>query len=96
MTGGTNRVLFASENSGIRENLANGITKLNDETLSQFLGNVDSQLVSYSAGAHILTDDKAPVEVLSMQALDSIIKDELSYYKSIFKKNGIQGLIDSF
>ena len=49
----------------------------------------------YEAGNNIMTDDKAPVELLGMKQIDSIIKDEVSYYKEIYKKDGLQGLINS-
>ena len=42
-----------------------------------------------------MTDDKAPVELLGMQVIDDIIKDEVSYYKKIYEEQGIQGIIDS-
>lgn len=43
----------------------------------------------------ILTDDQAPVELLGMQVIDEIIKDEVSYYKGIYKQEGLNGLLDS-
>ena len=47
-------------------------------------------------GKYILTDDKAPVELLGMKVVDRMISDELSYYKEIFKKEGLKGLLSSF
>lgn len=32
----------------------------------------------------ILTDDKAPVELLGMKVLDEIIQDELDYYRDLY------------
>ena len=49
-----------------------------------------------TAGDNILTDDKAPVELLSMQAIDALIRDEVDYYKGIYDREGLQGLLDSF
>jgi hypothetical protein len=43
-----------------------------------------------------MTDDKAPVELLGMEVIDDMIKGELSYYKEIFKKEGIKGLLEEF
>jgi hypothetical protein len=34
-----------------------------------------------SASVFIMTDDKAPVEMLGIRQIDSIIRDELPYYK---------------
>ncbi len=42
-----------------------------------------------------MTDDKAPVELLGMQVIDDIIRDEVSYYKKIYEEQGIKGIIDS-
>ena len=39
-----------------------------------------------------LTDDKAPVELLGMKALDGIIREELQYYKEIYRREGFDGL----
>ena len=36
------------------------------------------------SGDLILTDDKAPVEVLGMKVLDEIIADELDYYRALY------------
>jgi len=58
------------------------------------LKNVNERLVPYEAGKLVLTDDKAPVELLGMRAIDSLIKDEVEYYKEIYKEKGIKGLIE--
>ena len=50
--------------------------------------------VSYEKGDYILTDDKAPVELLGMQVIDEMIKDEVAYYKGVYK--GLKGLLNSF
>ncbi|WP_245819436.1 spermidine synthase [Bifidobacterium tissieri] len=42
----------------------------------------------------ILTDDKAPVELLGMRAIDQLIAAEAGPYRTILKERGIQGLID--
>ena len=41
----------------------------------------------------ILTDDKAPVEVLGMHAIDQIIAEEAGPYRQILKDEGIGGLL---
>lgn len=41
----------------------------------------------------ILTDDKAPVEVLGMHAIDQIIAEESGPYRQILKDEGIGGLL---
>ena len=54
---------------------------------------VSSDLSEYRAGEYIMTDDRAPVELLSMQVIDDLIKEEVEYYKEIYEKEGIGGLI---
>ena len=41
----------------------------------------------------VMTDDKAPVELLGMQVIDELIGDEVSYYKKIYKESGLKGLL---
>ena len=55
---------------------------------------VYDSLKRYEPGDRILTDDKAPVEVLSMMALDEMIQYEVIYYKDIYKEKGLKGLLE--
>ena len=50
--------------------------------------------VSYEKGDYILTDDKAPVELLGMRVIDQIIQEEVAYYKKIYEREGVQGLLE--
>lgn len=43
-----------------------------------------------------MTDDQAPVELLGMKVIDDIIKDEVRFYKDIYEKEGLQGLLNRF
>ena len=52
-------------------------------------------MTAYQGGGHILTDDQAPVELLGMRVIDSLIEDEIGYYKEIFQEQGISGLLES-
>ena len=58
------------------------------------MGNVDDCLVEYKAGNNIMTDDKAPVELLSMKAIDGLISNETSYYKDLYEREGLEGLLN--
>lgn len=62
--------------------------------LASMMDTVSENLVKYNAGSYILTDDKAPVEVLSMRVLDKMIQEEVGYYKDIYHKKGLKGLLD--
>lgn len=92
----TNRELFASSNPKMVERLSAGIESEEDADLKAMMEKVDAGLSVYEAGNLILTDDKAPVELLSMNAIDALIKDEVAYYKKIYDEQGLQGLMESF
>lgn len=95
VAGSTNRELFASGNSNMVEILAENTQTLSDPQLRAMMERVQENLESCEKGDHILTDDKAPVELLGMRVIDGIIRDEIGYYKEIFKEQGISGLLDS-
>ena len=57
---------------------------------------VSQGLIPYVGGAHILTDDKAPVELLGMRAIDDLIQQELAYYQEIYREEGLSGLLNRF
>ena len=80
VAGSTNRELFASSNSGMTEALGQGMEKL----------------TPYEKGGYLLTDDKAPVELLGMQVIDELIENEIGYYKGVFREEGLEGLLNSF
>ena len=65
-----------------------------DPALHEMMLQVADGLRRYEAGNYRMTDDKAPVELLSMRAIDAIIKEEVDYYKKIYREEGLQGLID--
>ena len=92
--GNTNRILYASMNDNMAEKLAAGIARESDEDLLYMMGKVQENLVSYEPGNLILTDDKAPVELLGMEIIDELISEEVSYYKDIYKEQGIEGLLN--
>lgn len=94
VTGSTNRELFASNGTGMVSNLNRGRRGLPDGELSEMMGRVLGQMKPYQPGNYRMTDDKAPVELLGMQAMDGLIQDELGYYKEIFQKEGISGLLN--
>ena len=45
---------------------------------------VSAEISSYEGKDRILTDDKAPVELLGMKVLDEIIGEELDYYRELY------------
>lgn len=94
--GNTNRELFASDNKAVKKLMKNNIAKIDNVELKDFLSNAYNQMIPYTGGDLILTDDKAPVELLGMQVIDELIQDELGIYKTKFQKEGLKGLLNSF
>ena len=101
VTWSTNRELFAGNDPGMMETFRRNVQRLNGYSapkwaeLSRMMSEAGSGLSEYTAGSRVMTDDKAPVELLSMQAIDGIIYDEVSYFKDIYREKGIRGVIDA-
>ena len=93
--GNTNRELFASNNPDMLAAFERNVQLENDSDLLGMMERVDSSLTEYDAGNYLMTDDKAPVELLGMKMIDGLISEEVSYYKNIFNEQGLKGLIDS-
>lgn len=92
--GSTNREVFASANVDLQNALGAGMADISDEDLSAQLAKVEKGLMDIERGSRVFTDDKAPVELLGMQTIDTIIRDEVGYYKEVFKEEGLSGLIE--
>ena len=90
----TNRELFASNNADMTERFAQGYASEDDEDLKRMMEIVEEGMVRYEPGRLVLTDDKAPVELLGMSAIDAIIRDEVDHYKKIYKEYGISALLE--
>ena len=91
----TNRELFASDNPQMIDNLSSHSEEIEDENLSAMMATVADNLTAYEAGSYVMTDDKAPVELLGMQVIDELIRDEVAYYKKIYEQQGVRGVIDA-
>ncbi len=96
--GSTNRELFAGAkltDVSLTDAGALGATpQAEKELLSWRLSEVEGRLKSYERGGHLLTDDKAPVELLGMRVIDSLIREEIGLYKDAFRRQGLQGLLE--
>lgn len=91
--GSTNRELFASDDPDMLDRFSENITKLTDNGLRSLMEHVEDELTEYHSSGLVLTDDKAPVELLGMRVIDGMISSELDYYKKRFAEDGIAGLI---
>lgn len=93
VSGSTNRELFASNDPRMLERFREKSAAIENEKLRLLMNKIDNELSEYEAGDLVLTDDKAPVEILGMSVIDDLIQDELTYYKERFKEDGIRGII---
>lgn len=96
VAGSTNRELFASDNEDILDILASNTEQLNNNELQAMMSKVAAESSRYVKSDYVLTDDQAPVELLGMQMIDELIKDEVAYYKDIYEKDGISGVLEVF
>ena len=94
--GTTNRELFASMKSAPAALLQAGLEQVEEPALAALLRRVSERLQPYEGGAHLLSDDKAPVELLGMRAIDRLIADEMSWYRDLYEREGLSGVLASF
>lgn len=92
--GSTNRELFAFNDASLMDKLPERIANLADPELRTMMTTVYGKMTRWNPGNHVFTDDKAPVELLGMETIDDLIKDEIGYYKDAFRQGGIKGLLD--
>ena len=91
--GTTNRELFAAGTD--RFSRFDTTSAAYGQELNELMARVAQRLTPYESGGRLLTDDRAPVELLGMDVIDGIIGQELSYYKEIVRTQGISGLIEN-
>ena len=80
---GGNREVFAAADEAVFENFAAAAENLRDRNLAELMKKIARSWQVPERGGNILTDDKAPVELLGMRALDAIIQRELKNYKQL-------------
>ena len=91
----TNRELFAFDSDDALEKFKDNLDGETNVTLKKFLKtSVLEKLTEYEAGNLILTDDKAPVELLGINVIDKLIIGEAEYYRNIFREKGLKGLLE--
>ena len=83
---GTNCEVFAFQNPDTLHTFKDGCRNLGNPDLTAMMETVSDCLSPRECGDLILTDDKAPVDVLGMKVLDEIIADELDYYRALYLK----------
>lgn len=93
--GSTNRELFASNNEEVMDVFEVNSNMIESSDLSVLMNQVSQNMVSYESSDYIMTDDKAPVELLGMRVIDDIIRDEVDWYKNVYEEKGIDGVIEA-
>lgn len=93
--GSTNRELFAGAGEGMLPGLQAGAAALQDSELKNLMESVARRMQPYESSGLLLTDDQAPVELLGMRVIDSLIQGELGYYRELFAAQGLEGLLGS-
>ena len=88
----TNRELFAAETDVFADFAEKAARTEADDLRAQLLRVADG-LTPYESGDRLLTDDRAPVELLGMDMIDSLIRQELACYKTVLREDGIAGLL---
>lgn len=90
----TNRELFAKNVESGTPTLEESLTEVREGTssLDRVVRRVDPDFRDVSVAANggtVLTDDKAPVELLGMHAIDGIIAQQAEPYREIVRTQGI-------
>ena len=93
VSGGTNLELFASADEGALSRFEARRPSLPDD-YAAIMQRVHDGLLPVEGGDYILTDDKAPVELLGMRVLDEIIGAELDTLRGQIAEEGIMGLLE--
>ncbi len=100
VSGNTNRILFAGENIPQWSSFAKATDLcVTDDpekktALTRFFGEMRFDLRAYEGTGYILTDDKAPVELLGMRVIDRLVSDELAGYRQMYNEKGIRYVLD--
>lgn len=89
----TNTVVFCSDSDDLRQTFDENRVLLQNTSYAAMMETVVRDLRDYTGGDHILTDDKAPVELLGMRVLDELIDGQLSYYKEQFSMEEIINMV---
>ena len=94
VAGSTNRELFASNNADMMNCFQQNVSAEDNGELVSMMSRIQENLIAYEAGDYLMTDDKAPVELLGMKVIDELIRGEVQYYRGIYEEGGIKALME--
>ena len=86
--------LFASKNDDMIKVFEQNLDAENKDEIRNMMNRVSSELTEYIPGDFLMTDDKAPVELLGMKAIDELIRDEVMYYRKVYEEGGLKALLE--
>ena len=88
----TNVELFACKNIDFMSSFDSNVDKIESKKLRQYMNSFYGQITEYTRNDLVLTDDKAPVEMLGIKVLDEMIMDEIPDVKKMLKENSLKDL----
>ncbi len=91
---GTNVLIYCSNDIDPKEKLASKLDEVDNPKLKTLFTKATNNMVKLEENEYLLTDDKAPVELLGMQVLDDMINDELEGYRSKLRGKSIKEIIE--
>ena len=94
VAGSTNREVFASNNADMMNCFQQNVSAEDNGELVSMMSRIQENLIAYEAGDYLMTDDKAPVELLGMKVIDELIRGEVQYYRGIYEEGGIKALLE--
>ena len=89
-----NREVFAAKSADAFRTFDGDIYSFPSD-LASLMASIKGKLSRYEAGDLVLTDDKAPVELLGMRVIDELIAEELDHYREMVKGKSLSDIIDA-
>ena len=90
----SNRELFGFADETQIDRFKEEIKNIQNRDLYALMKHVSAHMKWYEKGNYMMTDDKAPVELLGMKVIDEMIQEEVKDYKEIFEKEGLKGVLE--
>ena len=91
----TNRELFAWTDEAVPDTFRANVEATASPQVRGLMEEIlDQRLTPYEPGELLLTDDQAPVELLGIQVIDTLIQNEVGQYRAVYEEKGFSGLVD--
>lgn len=90
----SNTELFAAADPGMLSRFEENRERLESAELAEHMQRVSAAMRTVTGGDRILTDDKAPVEMLGMKAIDELIEGELGWIREAISSGNISDILE--